>query len=66
MRWLTTDEFEVPLRLAFLQDEWIPIAVGAVLGFLVCDAGAHHAGVRQHAALNSALVKDHGQACVAP
>lgn len=35
MRGLTADEFEALLRPAFQQDEWILIAVGAVLGFLV-------------------------------
>jgi uncharacterized membrane protein YheB (UPF0754 family) len=35
MQELTADEFEQLLRPAFQQDEWILIAVGAVLGFLV-------------------------------
>ena len=35
MRQLTPEEFEGLLRPAFQQDEWILIAVGAVLGFLV-------------------------------
>jgi hypothetical protein len=35
MQELTTDEFEALLRPAFQQDEWILIAVGAALGFLV-------------------------------
>ena len=35
MQELTPDEFEGLLRPAFQQDEWILIAVGAVLGFLV-------------------------------
>jgi uncharacterized membrane protein YheB (UPF0754 family) len=35
MQQLTPEEFEGLLRPAFEQDEWILIAVGAVLGFLV-------------------------------
>jgi uncharacterized membrane protein YheB (UPF0754 family) len=35
MQQLTAEEFEGLLRPAFQQDEWILIAVGAVLGFLV-------------------------------
>lgn len=35
MRELTPAEFESLLRPAFQQDEWILIAVGAALGFLV-------------------------------
>ncbi|HUR39669.1 MAG TPA: DUF445 domain-containing protein [Verrucomicrobiae bacterium] len=35
MQELTEDEFEGLLRPAFKQDEWILIAVGAALGFLV-------------------------------
>jgi uncharacterized membrane protein YheB (UPF0754 family) len=35
MQELTAEEFEQLLRPAFQQDEWILIAVGAVLGFLV-------------------------------
>ena len=35
MRELTPTEFETLLRPAFQQDEWILIAVGAALGFLV-------------------------------
>ncbi|MBX6419524.1 MAG: DUF445 family protein [Nevskia sp.] len=35
MQQLTPEEFERLLRPAFQQDEWILIAVGAVLGFLV-------------------------------
>ena len=35
MRELTPNEFEALLRPAFQQDEWILIAVGAALGFLV-------------------------------
>ena len=35
MQELTPDEFENLLRPAFQQDEWILIAVGAALGFLV-------------------------------
>jgi uncharacterized membrane protein YheB (UPF0754 family) len=35
MQELTPEEFEELLRPAFRQDEWILIAVGAVLGFLV-------------------------------
>ncbi|WP_232660410.1 DUF445 family protein [Pseudonocardia sp. TRM90224] len=35
MQELTTEEFEELLRPAFEQDEWILIAVGATLGFLV-------------------------------
>lgn len=35
MQELTSDEFENLLRPAFQQDEWILIAVGAVLGFMV-------------------------------
>ena len=35
MQELTTEEFEALLRPAFQQDEWILIAVGAALGFLV-------------------------------
>lgn len=35
MQELNEDEFEKLLRPAFQQDEWILIAVGAVLGFLV-------------------------------
>jgi len=35
MQELDEDEFEALLRPAFQQDEWILIAVGAVLGFLV-------------------------------
>ena len=35
MQQLTPDEFEGLLRPAFQQDEWILIAVGAALGFLV-------------------------------
>jgi uncharacterized membrane protein YheB (UPF0754 family) len=35
MRELTAEEFEGLLRPAFQQDEWILIAVGAALGFLV-------------------------------
>ena len=35
MQELTEDEFEGLLRPAFQQDEWILIAVGAALGFLV-------------------------------
>jgi uncharacterized membrane protein YheB (UPF0754 family) len=35
---LTSDEFEGILRPAFQQDEWILIAVGAMLGFLVGEA----------------------------
>jgi uncharacterized membrane protein YheB (UPF0754 family) len=35
MRELTPSEFETLLRPAFQQDEWILIAVGAALGFLV-------------------------------
>jgi uncharacterized membrane protein YheB (UPF0754 family) len=35
MQELTPEEFEALLRPAFQQDEWILIAVGAVLGFLV-------------------------------
>jgi hypothetical protein len=35
MQELTPTEFEGILRPAFQQDEWILIAVGAMLGFLV-------------------------------
>ncbi len=35
MQELTPEEFEALLRPAFQQDEWILIAVGAVLGFMV-------------------------------
>jgi uncharacterized membrane protein YheB (UPF0754 family) len=35
MQELNEEEFENLLRPAFQQDEWILIAVGAVLGFLV-------------------------------
>jgi hypothetical protein len=35
MRELIPNEFEALLRPAFQQDEWILIAVGAALGFLV-------------------------------
>ena len=35
MQELTAEEFEALLRPAFQQDEWILIAVGAALGFLV-------------------------------
>jgi len=35
MRELTPTEFESLLRPAFQQDEWILIAVGAALGFLI-------------------------------
>jgi len=35
MQQLTAEEFEQLLRPAFQQDEWILIAVGAALGFLV-------------------------------
>ena len=50
MQELTVEEFEGLLRPAFQQDEWILIAVGAALGFLVGEAQvfvmehlAHHA-----------------------
>jgi hypothetical protein len=35
MQELTPEEFEALLRPAFQQDEWILIAVGACLGFMV-------------------------------
>ena len=35
MKQLTVEEYEALLRPAFQQDEWILIAVGAALGFLV-------------------------------
>jgi uncharacterized membrane protein YheB (UPF0754 family) len=35
MKELTTEEFEALLHPAFEQDEWILIAVGAALGFIV-------------------------------
>lgn len=35
MRLMTSDEYENLLRLAFKQDEWKLVLVGAVLGFLV-------------------------------
>lgn len=41
MRQLTVDEFEALLRPAFQQDEWILIAAGAVLGFLVGELQVH-------------------------
>jgi uncharacterized membrane protein YheB (UPF0754 family) len=41
MRHLTADEFEALLRPAFQQDEWILIAVGAALGFLVGEMQVH-------------------------
>ncbi|WP_133492285.1 DUF445 domain-containing protein [Alcanivorax sp. 24] len=41
MQELTEDEFEGLLRPAFQQDEWILIAVGALLGFLVGEAQVH-------------------------
>ncbi len=41
MRRLTVDEFEALLRPAFQQDEWILIAVGAALGFLVGELQVH-------------------------
>jgi uncharacterized membrane protein YheB (UPF0754 family) len=41
MRRLTAEEFEALLRPAFQQDEWILIAVGAVLGFLVGELQVH-------------------------
>lgn len=41
MRRLTADEFEALLRPAFQQDEWILIAVGAALGFLVGELQVH-------------------------
>jgi uncharacterized membrane protein YheB (UPF0754 family) len=51
MQELSVEEFEQLLRPAFEQDEWILIAVGAALGFLVGEMQvlimehlAHHAG----------------------
>ncbi len=41
MSQLTVDEYEGLLRPAFKQDEWILIAVGAVLGFLVGELQVH-------------------------
>ncbi|MDT0496421.1 DUF445 domain-containing protein [Algiphilus sp. W345] len=41
MRGLSADEFEALLRPAFQQDEWILIAVGAALGFLVGEIQVH-------------------------
>ena len=41
MAQLTVDEFEGLLRPAFQQDEWLLIAVGAVLGFLVGEMQVH-------------------------
>ncbi|ARB44320.1 hypothetical protein [Alloalcanivorax xenomutans] len=41
MQELTEEEFEGLLRPAFQQDEWILIAVGALLGFLVGEVQVH-------------------------
>jgi len=41
MQTLTVEEFENLLHPAFEQDEWILIAVGAVLGFLVGELQVH-------------------------
>ena len=41
MAQLTVDEYEGLLRPAFQQDEWILIAVGAALGFLVGEMQVH-------------------------
>lgn len=41
MQELTEEEFEGLLRPAFQQDEWILIAVGALLGFLVGELQVH-------------------------
>ena len=41
MAQLTVDEYEGLLRPAFQQDEWLLIAVGAVLGFLVGEMQVH-------------------------
>lgn len=41
MKRLSADEFEALLRPAFQQDEWILIAVGAALGFLVGELQVH-------------------------
>jgi len=41
MQRLTPEEFEGMLRPAFKEDEWILIAVGAVLGFLVGELQIH-------------------------
>lgn len=41
MAQLTDDEYEGLLRSAFQQDEWILIAVGAALGFLVGEMQIH-------------------------
>jgi len=41
MALLTVDEYEGLLRPAFQQDEWILIAVGAALGFLVGEMQVH-------------------------
>lgn len=41
MQELTEEEFEGLLRPAFQQDEWILIAVGAALGFLVGELQVH-------------------------
>jgi hypothetical protein len=50
MQTLSPEEFEGLLRPAFEQDEWILIAVGAALGFLV---GEMQVLVMEHLARHS-------------
>jgi uncharacterized membrane protein YheB (UPF0754 family) len=54
MKDLTPEEFENLLRPAFQQDEWILIAVGAALGFIV---GEFQVLVMEHLAKNAEAVE---------